>query len=73
MTDEEFDAYVDLTIEIGEELTERAKRAVDLNGRIAALLEMERVVAFDLTEAQRIKLLAVAIVNIALFEMESGF
>ncbi len=72
MADEEFDAYLLPTIEKAEELTEEAKIFIQEAGEQTALLNMERIVTFELTEAQRIKMLSLALVTVGVLELEEG-
>ncbi len=72
MADEEFDAYLLPTIDAAEELTEQAKTFIKEVGEQTALLNMERIVTFELTEAQRIKMLSLALVTVGLLELEEG-
>ncbi len=72
MNTEELDAYVGPTIEKAEALNQQVKVLLQEGSAEDALLETERLVTFDLTPAERIKMLSVAIVIIAQLELE-GF
>ncbi len=70
MSEEAFDAYMDPTIEKAEALTERVKDVLREEGAQAALLAAESIVVFDLTDAERAKMLALAITIVAQTELE---
>ena len=70
MTEDEFDAYMDPTIERAVALTEGVKSVLRDEDKTEALLFAESLVIRELTEAQRVKMLALAITIIAQMEIE---